>query len=363
MRSSPYTMKNISSLELMFLVMSNIIGIGILSTPNTISKTTLFSDGWVVLLLSGCIAATLGWICTKLSAYFPQKSFFEYTSSLVSKSVACILTAIAICIFICMAGYETRAISVVVSIYLTDGLSLQIIAFLFLLPITYGLCGSRIALLRLNIWFLLITLSVLILLFLLNINLIDITRLFPILQTPPIDYITSMRHTAFTFSGFEIVLFYTSLISKPKNAPRYVVRGVFLVIAIYIIIYLMCISLFSQNVTQVLTYPVIELGKGLEIDEFLERFDILFFFTWIITLFTTTVMYIDISLIALSSIFKKIKKQTFVFILMPIIYFIAFIPQGMGNLNQFGYILSLVNFSFMLIIPAVLLLITCIKKS
>ncbi|WP_267865450.1 GerAB/ArcD/ProY family transporter [Bacillus cereus] len=356
-------MKNISNRELMFLVMSNIIGIGILSMPNTIAKTTLFSDGWIVLLLAGAISAVMGWTCTKLSSQFPKQSFFEYTSTLISKPFAFILTIIAVCIYLCMAAYEARGISLVVNIYLLDQTPLPIIALAFLLIISYGLSISRVALLRLNIGFLLIVLVILLFLMVLSINIMQLTNLYPIFVTPPKNYFTSMADTAFTFSGFEIVLFYTSLIQKPNQAPKHVVKGILILTFIYILVYLVCILVLSQPVLKNLTYPVIELGKEIEIHGgFLERFDAMFFTAWVVKLFTTTIMYIDISLIALCSIFKTIHKKTFIFILMPIIYFIAFIPSGMEEVNKFGYNLSLFNLGFLIFVPTFLLILIFIKR-
>ncbi|WP_100617977.1 GerAB/ArcD/ProY family transporter [Bacillus cereus] len=363
MSFNPNQMNNISNTELMLLVMSNIIGIGILSMPNMIANKTLFSDGWIVLLLAGFISAILGWICTKLSAQFPKHSFFEYTSTLISKPFAFILTLMAVCMYLCMAAYEARGISIVVNIYLMDDTPLEIIALVFLLVITYGLSISRIALLRLNIWFLLIVLVVLLFLITLNINIMKLENLFPIFVTAPNNYLKSMENTAFTFSGFEIVLFYTSLIQKPKQAPKYVFKGILLLTLIYILIYLVCVLVLSQPVIKDLTYPVIELGKGIQIrGGFLERFDALFFTTWVIKLFTTTIMYIDISLIAFCSIFKTISKKTFIFIFMPVIYCIAFIPSSMSELSKFGYKLSLFNLGYLILVPACLLILTFIKR-
>nr|WP_255292947.1 GerAB/ArcD/ProY family transporter [Bacillus toyonensis] len=49
------------------------------------------------------------------------------------------------------------------------------------------------------------------------------------------------------------------------------------VVMLYTITYLICICVFSQSVVQELVYPVVELGKELEIGEFLERFDAFFY--------------------------------------------------------------------------------------
>ncbi|GLV66316.1 germination protein GerLB [Bacillus mycoides] len=361
MRSNPYH-RSLTLIELAFLVICNICGIGLLSLPNTIASGTLFADGWVVLLGSGLVVVILGWISTKLSTYFPQMSFYEYTSTLVSRPVAFLFSVIAICIYLCIAAYEIRSISVIVNLYLMENTDVKIIAFCFVLVLSYGLCGSRMALVQFCIFGLYVVIVSLIISFMLNINNMDFTHLFPILKTPPMAYIHGLKNSGFAFLGFEVVLYYSFLVSNPKKAPVYVVSALLVVVMLYTITYLICICVFSQSVVQELVYPVLELGKEVEIGEFLERFDSFFFMTWIITIFSTTIIYIDMMVIVLTSVFKKTKKQTFVFILMPIVYMISIFPNGQEEVSHFGNMATTVNFFYILIIPPILLLITFVKK-
>ncbi|MCU5556953.1 spore germination protein [Bacillus cereus] len=361
MRSNPYH-RSLTSIELASLVICNICGIGLLSLPNTIANGTLFADGWVILLGSGLVVVILGWISTKLSTYFPQMSFYEYTSTLVSKPVAFLVSVIAICIYLCIAAYEVRSISMIVNLYLMENTDFKIIAFCFVLILSYGLCGSRMALVQFCIVGLYIVIVALILSFMLNINNLDFTHLFPILKTPPIGYIHALKKSGFAFLGFEVVLYYSFLINNPKKAPVYVVSALLVVVLLYTITYLVCICIFSQSVVKQLVYPVLELGKEVDIGEFLERFDALFFMTWIITIFSTTIIYIDMIVIVLTSIFKKEKKQTFVFILMPIVYMTSIFPNSQEEVRHFGNMATTVNFFYILIIPPILLLITFVKK-
>ncbi|MGF9955285.1 endospore germination permease (plasmid) [Bacillus mycoides] len=361
MNSDPYR-RSLTLIELATLVICNICGIGLLSLPNAIASTTLFSDGWVILLGSGLVVVILGWISTKLTTYFPQVSFYEYTSTLVSKPVAFLFSLMAICIYLSIAAYEIRSISVIVNMFLLENTDVKIIAFGFLLVIAYGLCGSRMALIQLCIFGLYIVIGALVLTFVLNINNIDLHHLFPILETPPKGYIYGFKNAGFAFLGFEAVLYYNSIVSNPKKAPVYVVSGLLLVVILYTITYLFCICVFSQGVVSELVYPVLELGKEVRVGGFLDRFDSFFFMTWIITIFSTTIIYLDMVVILLTSISKKRKKTTCIFMLLPIVYMLSIFPNGQKEINRFGNLATTVNFFYILIIPSILLLITVIKR-
>ena len=261
------------------------------------------------MLGSGLVVVILGWISTKLTTYFPQVSFYEYTSTLVSKPVAFLFSLMVIRIYLSIAAYEIRSISVIVNMFLLENTDVKIIAFGFLLVIAYGLCGSRMALIQLCIFGLYIVIGALVLTFVLNINNIDLHHLFPILETPPKGYIYGFKNAGFAFLGFEAVLYYNSIVSNPKKAPVYVVSGLLLVVILYTITYLFCICVFSQGVVSELVYPVLELGKEVRVGGFLDRFDSFFFMTWIITIFSTTIIYLDMVVILLTSISKKREKK------------------------------------------------------
>ncbi len=227
-----------------------------------------------------------------------------------------------------------------------------------------GVSGSRVSFFRLCIMFLFIVIGVLIFLMLLAVNLWNFSNLFPILQTPPLNYISSMKQNLFPFFGFEIILFYTNLVSNPKNIRSYTSSGIAVLTLLYILIYLTCVSVISQPVLKELPYPVIELGKTIGIKGgFFERFDVLFFTVWIMTLFTTVGIYIDVAIFTLKSIYTKRNKHTFIFVIIPIIYFFTLIPKNSTELAEFAIILSYLNIIYITIIPTLLLLISYKKKS
>ncbi|MCE0554583.1 GerAB/ArcD/ProY family transporter [Bacillus thuringiensis] len=45
--------------------------------PRDIANQTLFSDGWIILLLGGLICAVLGWFVTRWLSYFQNKILFN----------------------------------------------------------------------------------------------------------------------------------------------------------------------------------------------------------------------------------------------------------------------------------------------
>ncbi|MDM5187165.1 endospore germination permease [Bacillus sp. DX4.1] len=364
MKPFEYGDEEIGSRELTFAVSSVIIGTGALSMPRVIAEKTLFTDGWLILFLGGVICAFVAWFIAKVAILFPQQTFFQYTGAYLSKPVAFIVTSIMVLTFAGITAYQARAISIISQTYLFGKTPIELLSFFYLLVVIYGVSGSRAALLRLNLLFLPIVVCAIFALSLLNINLMDSHNLMPFFQTKWSQYAIGMKESIFTFIGFEIVLFYSSLINQKDKIPLAAAKGVMITNLLYILMYLTCITVFSYTTTKSLTYPVIELGKEIEIGGgFLERFDAIFFTTWIVTIFTTTAMYYDIAVMSFCSMFPSIKKKTFIFVSAPIIYLLNVLPENVAKLTQYGVYLAWVDMACIILVPTLVLIIYKIKGS
>lgn len=131
----------------------------------------------------------------------------------------------------------------------------------------------------------------------------------------------------------------------------------------YILIYVTCISVFTYMTTRGLTYPTIELGKEIEIGGgFLERFDAIFFTTWIITIYNTTAMYYDVASLLFCAMFPKVKKHIFIFVSAPIIFMANMIPSSLNALSSYGTYLAWIDMGFVVLAPLLVLIVYKIKR-
>jgi spore germination protein len=359
-----YGDEEIGSRELGFAVSSTIIGIGALSMPRDIAAQTLFSDGWVILLVGGLICACFGWFVTRVAILFPKQNFVQYTSEHLTKPVAYTFSIIFVLTFASLTAYEARKIAIISQTYLFSDTPIQWLSFFFLLVVIYGVVGSRAALLRLNVLFLPIVLIAILLLSLLNVNLMEIDNLLPAFQTGASQYAVGIKNSIFTFIGFEVALFYAVMLNgTAKKAPFAVAKGIMVTVLSYILIYLTCITVFSYMTTRGLTYPTIELGKEIEIGGgFLERFDAIFFTTWIITIYNTTAMYYDVASLLFCAMFPKVKKHIFIFVSAPIIFMVNMIPGNLDTLSNYGTYLAWIDMGLILLAPLLVLIVYKMKR-
>ncbi len=81
--------------------------------PRDIANQTLFSDGWIILLVGGLICAVLGWFVTRVAILFPKQNFVQYTSAHLTKPVAYTLSMVVVLTFAALAAYESRMIAII----------------------------------------------------------------------------------------------------------------------------------------------------------------------------------------------------------------------------------------------------------
>src|SRR5699024_5082240 len=221
----------------------------------------------------------------KLAASFPHQSFLSYSSRIVTKPVAIVLTFLFAILSLQIALFQIRSIADISKEYLFSRTPVEVIALVFLLVVIYAVSGSRVGLLRLNMLFLPIILFISSLVILFSINRMEWNHLFPIFETSFTGHMKGLVSAPTSYVGVFILLFYTSLVKKTKKAPKRVVIGMCIPLVLYTFIFIACIAVFGNEVTRNLIFPTIELAKGAEVPgQFFERFESVFFTIWIMAI-------------------------------------------------------------------------------
>lgn len=357
-----YSDEYISSNEFMIALPSMMIGVSVLSLPSEVASVTKFSDGWVSILVTGVIFTLFAVMGVKLASLFPDKSFFDYTSFLVTRPVAIVLVFINVFIALLLSAYSVRSVAYISQQHLFDQTPIEVLGLLFLLVIIYAVSGSRAGIFRLNILFLPIILGAILFVGLFNIQYFDPPNFLPVFKTTPKEYWLGMVESLEVFIGFGIVLFYVVMIKKPVKLTKKVVIGVSIPIVIYIMIFLTSIIVFGNIVTSQINYPIIALSKRVDIPGgIFERIESLFFTIWIMAIFNTVTIALDVAVFLLSSVFKQINKKILTFILSPIVYYIAMFPQQVDQVKKAGSIASQFTALFTCVLTIVLFVIAKIR--
>ncbi|WP_372631378.1 endospore germination permease [Cohnella sp.] len=356
MKSFEYGDREIGTAEVFFGVSNMVIGFWILTLPRSLATITNSSDGWMSIVLGGGASLAIGWLIASLCKRFPKMGLMEMTKSVANRATANVVAMLFACYTFLFVSYETRGLANIAKLYLFDRTPEEAICLFFLLVVAYGVAGSSAALLRLNLVFLPIVLLILLLVLAMNIPFLNLNNLKPMFVTDWKDLLKGTKDTVFSFLGFEVILFYNAWINRPQKVRRAVLGGLTIPFTLYLLVFFFVIGIFGSEVTKNTLYPTAELAKQVEIPGgFFERFESIFFTIWTITLFSTTAMAFDVTIIALRSLFPKTKRITWVIALCPIAYLAAMQPQSVTELDILGKWISYAAIAIGWGIPSLLL--------
>ncbi|SDC66156.1 spore germination protein [Paenibacillus sp. UNCCL117] len=354
--------RQIGKNEMTATVSSMTIAVGILTLPRELAKTTHSSDGWLSILLAGLLAMGFGWVLGKLAVRMNGLSFLAFMSKTITKPLAWLLTAGMSFYFMLFAAYEMRAVANISKQYLFERTPTEVISLTFLLVVVYAVSGSRVGLVRLNTLFLPSVIVVALAVLFFSLGNFYFEELKPFFISDWRELLAGARSTIFSLLGFEVILFYTALMSKPQDAPGAAVKGVGIAVVLYLLVYVVGVGVFSRDGLKEVTYPAIELAKEVQVPgEFFERFESFFFVIWIMAIFNSAKMAFDISAMTLKSLFPGIRRFRLIVMLAPVIYLIGMFPRNGNEFMMLGEIISYAGTVILIVIPSLIYAWTVIR--
>ena len=116
----------ITNIQMGFLLFSVMVGVGILSLPQQVANQAGV-DGWIVIILSGILAAVSALLMAKIGERFPEKSLIEYGPVLIGKPMGIMLCLLFLIYFIVFASTVTRISADVTKLYLLDDTPVEVV--------------------------------------------------------------------------------------------------------------------------------------------------------------------------------------------------------------------------------------------
>lgn len=353
----------ISHIQLRGLLVSMIIGVGVLTMPVPLVEH-MGSDGWAAILIVGLMSALVFTIYYNIFRLYPNKDFFEIGRLTVGKPIFNIFIVFYIIHYLTLLALISRNLGELVKIFLLQTTPLEIIILTFILASTY-LASYEIDKVSRAGYFV----YPIIIIFTAAITLIalpgaDFTNILPVFQSDIGGFISGSREIIFSFMGLEILFLAIPFVEQKDKVFKTGIYAIVTVTLIYLVSFLMVLTNFSQKQILLQNYPILILIRQLDIPWlFLENLDGLVLALWIIVVFATMAPgYFAMGKYA-SKLFKTKSHKYFVLGAVPIIYFIAMMPENfielMEDLSNFFNALATIT---AIIIPLIILIVGLIRK-
>jgi spore germination protein (amino acid permease) len=194
---------------------------------------------------------------------------------------------------------------------------------------------------------------------LLALKLGDYTNVFPILHNKPINYIYSLKYTAFSFSGIEILFLIIPFLRNREKSKKIMDRGIIFITLFYALVTVMVLAILSKEHTKMLIWPTITMIKSLDVPgAFIERWDGIVMALWVLFYFTSFSNLYFFSSHIIKENFNLREMKTSSYVLAPFVYIIAILPKNIGEVFSIGATVIPIIFVFNLIVLPLLLYFT-----
>ena len=356
--------QNQSSLPVIIFIISTIIGVGIVTLPRQAASIVGQPNMWISVILGAIIAFVNAVFIFMLIKKYPMKTVFDIGPQLTGKWIGKGLNLIFVAYTICISAYIIRTMAEIVNYYLLDQTPMLVVLLALVLACMY-LISSGLS----NIMFFFqlyfpIILIMFLLLTLLSIKNIDPTHLRPLFYIDGIDLLKGAHTTFFSFVGYELIMVLSGERTLTKWKPVLTILGVSIgsVCVIYVLFFILNIGVLSIEELKVITFPTIEMAKAIEFQGFFfERFELLFLFGWIITIFTTLAAYYYSALLGVCKT-VNCKKTLMINVLVGfLILMLSLLPSGITELFSYGTYVNYLTYAALIGIPLLLLLVSFAK--
>jgi len=353
----------ISPYQIAMIVIMTIVGIGIFSLPGELAETA-GTDAWFIITIGGLINIVFANIIIKLNSRFPQKTLPEYAEMIIGKIPGKILTAAYAIYFMIFIAYEARVINEIIKAFLLFRTPSEVIIISIILVCTYAVRGGVECVARLMEIFFPLMFIPLFLILIPGMMDLDISNIMPIFYDLPSKILVSLPNLALSFAGYEVLLFYAGFMENPKKAYKGANIALIFITLLYMLVTILCLTMFGVNLLKDTMWPLLGYVRNINLPGlFLERLDAVMLAVWLFTVYTTMVALYFILTYSLSKLFGTKEQKQFALPMVPIIYYIALMPENVAQIGKMSDTLfQYFGIFIIFVIPFLLLLIAWIRK-
>ena len=353
----------ISNIQIKALIITNVIGVGILSLPSAVALA-LDNDGWVAIVLGGLITIPFIIIIDRIFKMYPGKNFFQIGREILNPILFNLFLIIILVYSMFLLAYASRTFAEVIKAYILETTPIEVVIITMLLAVSYIARGQIEDIARMALIIYPIIIGFVIFLVVINLPNMDYTNIYPIFDINFKMVSKGVITAFFSYLGYEFLVFALPYTEDSKKTLSYSLRGIFFVIGIYLIVFLITLSQYGVDQLKREIWPTIAVIKEVDLPGyFLENLDGIVMAVWVMVIFGTLGPFLYSSGFILSNLFKAKTHEFFILYLLPIIYIIGLLPENIVETNEtLSVMINYFGVASVIVIPTIIFILGYIKK-
>jgi len=329
---------NITSSQLMGLIVSIQIGSGVLSLPAYLARTC-GHDGWISLLVYGIIITAVISVIIRLMNRYNNKSIYEINKFLYGKYLGGLLNLLIVLYLWYSTCINLRSYTNVIHVHLLRSTPTLVLCVFTLIPtiylVWYGLkYVARFAPL------IYLSISFCCLLFFLVFKDLRFNFLLPIGESGIEGIKASFSPCIFAFLGYEVISVIYPEITDKKKAMKYAIGSNLITTIFCIILLVITTSFFGEEMLKKTLYPTIMLSRSYRAP-IIERMDVLFIAMWLPVMAMTTRGYFCIAYYSINKVLNLKKKAIYLIVFTSITILLSNVPKSISNISIYSNVMMI----------------------
>ncbi|WP_350302516.1 GerAB/ArcD/ProY family transporter [Peribacillus frigoritolerans] len=349
--------------ELAAIISCSMLGIGMLTLPRTITEKIQSSDGWIVLILNGIAIALLICLFVVLLKKHKVANYYTYMEEAYGKLLSKLIGLVVVVYFIGVASFEVLAMSEMVRFYLLEETPVEIVILSMILASVHLLTGKIKAIAKACVFFLPLTIVIVLLIYLFSLRVVELKNLQPVLAKGLLPVMKGMGSGTLSFFGIELFIFLFGVVKNQNKIKSGVLIGFFIPLILYVITYVLVVATLTVPEVKAVTWPTISFIQSFEVTGiFLERMELFLLITWILQFFLTHAIYYYFAAEGLTKIFNN-SYTTNLIVLVPVVFFLAKVPKNTIEIFKMSDLLGYLFPVILIGLPIITFVIVQLKRS
>lgn len=339
----------ITSSQLMGIVISIQLGIAILSVPSNLAVAS-GHDGWVSVLIYGIIITGVITLIIKLMNRYENQSIYGINKFLYGKYLGDLLNILIVLHLWYSACLYLRTYINILHVHLLR-LTPTLVLDVFIIIPTFYLTWYGLKYVARYTFMIYVGLTFCCILFLLVFKDLRLTFLMPIGESGINGIKASFSPCMFVFLGYEVISVIYPEITNKQKAMKYALSSNIITTIFLIVLVLVTTSFFGEEMLKKAVYPIIKLSRSYRLPV-IERIDLIFISFWLPAMAMATRGYFSIAYYSVHKLLKLKKKPIYLIVFTSITVLLSNIPQSNSQLDGYNnaMVLSGTIFSIFLII-------------
>ncbi|MDQ1910588.1 endospore germination permease [Paenibacillus sp. GD4] len=357
------TPKQITTIQAAAILISTIIGVGVLPLP-LFAVRAADTGAILVTMIAILIASASLWLITKLGQRFPSLTLVQYSDLLIGKALSRTTIMLIVLFFALLTSLAAREFGEVVITSVLKKTPLEITVLAMLLLATISARNDLTTFTYIHHFYLPLIVFPAILIVALSLKNAQLVYMQPIWGSGPIpQMLPGILTIAALFQGSFVYTMVIPHLRNPARAMKGSFWGMLIAGGLYLSIVVAAVGVFGTEETKKLLWPTLELAKTTTLPgNILERLDAAFLAVWVTAVFTTLFSSYYFTVHTLSKVVGLRDHKLLSLFILPTLFAMAMYPENILDMYEIVAVVGQLGLILTIGYPLLLLIIAVLRK-